>query len=385
MKIAYIPQNNPYDKHSWSGTDYYVRKALEEQGLDVYCIYGFKPKYSLKDKVVRFWSRITRKRYDLNRTRNVSRQYAEFITSRLKPDTDIIFSLGTVQVAMLEVNIPIVIYVDGIFEQMRKFYKWNDLSISSIKESNLVEQTALDNCHDIVSCSIETANAIKKYYKIDENKMHIVPLGANWDYAPDKEKVIEGIKYRDPETCHILFVGVEWQRKGADIVLDTTKILHERGFSVHLDFCGLKSVPVKLPAYVTNYGFLNKDKPQELALLEKLYLNSHFLFVPSRAEAYGLVFCEASAYGLPSISFREGGLTTIVKDDVNGKLFDLTTKPDTFASYIIDTFNDKRKYNKLCLSSIERYNQLLNWGVAGLSLKQIIANAVECDNNLGNI
>ena len=47
MKIAYITIGNPYDKHSWSGTDYYVRKALEQQGHSVYCIYGYK-KITLK-------------------------------------------------------------------------------------------------------------------------------------------------------------------------------------------------------------------------------------------------------------------------------------------------------------------------------------------------
>ena len=38
MKIAYITLTTPHDKNSWSGTNYYVKKALEDIGCTVYCI-----------------------------------------------------------------------------------------------------------------------------------------------------------------------------------------------------------------------------------------------------------------------------------------------------------------------------------------------------------
>ncbi len=35
MKIAYLTVHDPYEPSSWSGTNYYMFKSLEAEGLDV--------------------------------------------------------------------------------------------------------------------------------------------------------------------------------------------------------------------------------------------------------------------------------------------------------------------------------------------------------------
>ena len=372
MKIAYVVDGNPYDKHSWSGTNYYVRRSLENQGNNVYCIYGFKPKYTIVSLAKKVIAKLIGKDYKQKRCKQTSSQWAKYIKKNLQKDTDAIFSLGTVQVACLETRIPIFIYVDGIFEQMRIFYGYGNLSQKSIKDANEIEQLALEKCCKIISCSIETGECIKDNYKTHTGSLEIVPLGANLDIKPNSSEVFTAIEKRDTDVCHLLFVGVTWQRKGADIVLETTRILHDRGFKVVLHICGLREIPVELPNYVVNHGFLRKSNEEEFEVLKSLYLSSHFLFVPSRAEAYGLVFCEASAFGLPSISHKVGGLTTIVEDGQNGKLFELGTSPDVFADYIEKTFRNKDGYRELCKNSYKRYENLLNWDVAGKKLTELI-------------
>lgn len=372
MKIAYIPQNNPYDKNSWSGTDYYTRKSLENQGNIVYCIFSFRPQEPWYWKYIKFLYKIFHKDIVFKRTINASKQWASFISDNLEDDTDAIFSLGTLQVAYLKTKIPIFIYVDGIFEQLRKEYGWSRLSKRAIREANIIEQDAIDNCRCIISCAVKTKEAIEKDYKIEKSKLKMVPLGANWDEAPSHDEVVKNINNRSKTKCKLLFVGVEWERKGADIVIEAAGILNDRGFPVEVCMCGLRVIPYSLPSYVVNYGFLNKENEREALMLNKLFSESHFLFVPSRAEAYGLVFCEASAYGLPSISHRVGGLTTTIIDGVNGQLFEKGTHPLIFADYIMTTFNDKMKYKTLCLSSLKRYESDLNWNVSGKKLDSII-------------
>jgi len=368
MKIAYIVKGDPYDKHSWSGTNYYVRDSLAKQGCDIYCIYGFKPQMTILDIIYKIWAKLLGKHYNEERTRNYTRQWAQYVSANLQEGTDAILSLGTLMVADLKTNIPIYIYVDGIFEQMRIFYGGKALLKKNIQDGNLIEQKALNNCRKIISCSIETAGKIRRYYDVIDSKIEIIPLGANLDESPQYEVVLDSIEHRSNSTCKLLFVGVDWYRKGADIVLETAKILHERGLNIELYLCGLKKIPVDLPDYVINWGFLRKTNIKEYSELRKLYLDSHFLFVPSRAEAYGLVFCEASAHGLPSISFRQGGLTTIVKDGVNGQLFELESSPEDFAEYIINMFNNRKDYISLSQSSVKRYHDRLNWEVAGRCL-----------------
>ena len=378
MKIAFIPAGpDPFNKHSWSGTDYYTRKALEDQGNEVYCIYGFEFHPSLLLQTRRIMDKLNGYSLDVRRTIEAAEKSAKFITDRLQEGTDIILSLGTLSVAYLETKIPIIVMVDSIFEMHRSFYGGSG-SKRFNREANEIERLALSKCKKIISCSRETGDFIHEFYNIPQSKIEIVPLGANWDKAPDEKFVLQQLEKRVKEkVCKLLFVGVEWKRKGADIVMETIKELNKRNFPVELSLVGLKEIPVELPANVTNYGFLSKSTKDGAEKLEELFSSAHFLFVPSIAEAYGLVFCEANAFAVPNISHRKGGLTTIVEDGVNGQLFEIGTKPEVFAEYIEKIFLDKDKYYQLSLTSLRRYNEELNWTVSGTKLSHILSQSKE--------
>lgn len=370
MKIAYITIGNPYDKHSWSGTDYYVRKALEQQGHSVYCIYGYK-KITLKMILYKLYAKITKKNYQAIRTIESSKGWAKYITNNLQKDTDAIFSLSTIPVAFLETNIPIYIYIDGIFEYMLN----NGFKrlLNSIKEAHLIENMAIKRCTNLITSSTESADVIKQFYKIEDSKLKVIPLGANFDIWPSEDEIESIISNRSKRVCKILFVGVRWERKGADIVIETCNLLHQSGFPIELHLVGLNTIPIPLPSYVINHGFINKMIKKESDKLSRLYQDSHFLFVPSRGEAYGLVFSEASAHGVPSISHSIGGIPTIIKHGINGELFNIGTPPDTFASYIKDTFMNYDSYVRLAFSSYKRFTEELSLDVAGNRLNQIIS------------
>lgn len=365
MKIAYITSGDPYNKNSWSGTDFYVRKALEDQGCNVYCIYGYKY-YNLSMVLHKIWAKILKKNYQAMRTISCSKKWAKYILSKIEPDTDAIFSLSTIPVACLDTKIPIYIYIDGIYEYMlmQGFKKM----LNSINVAHKIEWMALNRCTKVFTCSNASAQVILKHYPISQEKIMVVPLGANLDVYPSREDVMDNINRKSLNKCRILFVGVSWERKGAQLVVDTVKLLHDQGFLVELHLVGLREIPIPLPSYIINHGFISKMEPSGLEKLANLYRDSHFLFVPSYAEAYGLVFCEASAYGLPSISHAVGGITTIVENGVNGQLFEVGTLPVVFANYIMDTFNNENLYKKLALNSYDRFVENLNWTISGKKL-----------------
>lgn len=376
MRIAYITSGSPYNKNSWSGTNYYVRKSLEDQGHEVYCIYE-TPQVPIIHRVIAKIARVFNRAYHADRTKLFSKKWNKVILSKIQPETDAIVSLGTIPVAYLKTDIPIFIYVDGIFEQMRTYYNWGNILKLNLHEANHIEQAAINRCTKIVSCSLETTQAIEHFYPVSKGKTSTIPLGANWDIEPTQGEVYKYIQKRGNSVCKLLFCGVEWERKGADIVVEAVKLLYSKGFPVELHMCGLRDVPIILPPYVVNHGFIAKSSEEGIHKLKDLFSTSHFLFVPSRAEAYGLVFCEASAYGVPTISHRTGGLYTIVKDGVNGKLFELGTAPHLFAEYIESVFNDYPSYLKLAYSSYRRYKDVLNWEVSGRLLANLISDNIK--------
>ncbi len=369
MKIAYITTDSPYDKNSWSGTNYYLRKALEDQNHHIYCIYGYK-KLSLSILIKKIWAKITNKHFQAIRTMASSKGWARYIETRLLPNTDAIVCLSTIPVAFLKTDIPIYIYVDGIYEYMLQQGFKNILN--SHKIAHHIEQLALNNCTKIITSSENSAKAILQYYDINQSKIEIVPLGANFDKLPSSEFIQKNIEQKEMDKCRILFIGVDWERKGANIVVDTAQILHNSGFPIEVHLVGLKELPIKIPSYIINHGFISKMGNDGIEKLNQLYLSSHFLFVPSIAEAYGIVFVEASAYGVPVISHAVGGIPSIVKNEINGHLFKLGTTPDVFACYIKQLFNNKVAYKALAHKSHTRFLENLSWSSSGEKMRKII-------------
>lgn len=366
MKIAYITMFSPHDKYFWSGTNYYVKNALEAQNSEVHCIYGYR-KVTLGMMLRKFQARLTGKNYQAVRSFDAARGWAGFISSNLEEGTDAVLSLSTIPIAFLETDIPVFVYIDGCYEYMlgQGFSKL----LNKTATAHEIERLAFERCAKIFTSSVASADAILQHYgSAVRDKVVVVPLGANIDELPSRESVMENIRGKDMSVCRILFVGVDWNRKGAGFVVETVRMLHDKGFPVELHLVGLRNVPVELPPYVVNHGFVSKMDDGGMEKIAGFYKKSHFLFVPSIGEAYGLVFCEASAYGLPSISHGIGGISTIVKDGENGKLFPMGTSPGVFAKYIEDAFSDEASYKVLSAKAYARFEKLLNWRVAGARL-----------------
>lgn len=373
MKIAYITEGNPLDKNSWSGTDFYVRKALLDLGYDVYCISIPKPKKSYK-LLQKIFYKIIRKNYNYKRSIDYCNYCASYIKTHIISDTDLIFALGSFCISQLKVNIPIIFYTDGVFSLTSRMYDWySNMPKTLYNQQDKIEQSALENCSKAIVSSECLIPEILTHYNTDSNKLAVVPLGANLDIIPTETEISLDIEKRiNNKELNILFVGVDWNRKGGNIVLKTTELIASHNVAIKLHLVGCKKVPDLLPHFVINHGFLSKNNKKTYNELINLYKNCHFLFVPSIGECYGLVFCEASAYGLPSISHNIGGIPTIIKNGKNGYLFEIGTDEKIFADKILSIFNNKTEYKSLCNNTRIEFNNRLNWNVAGKSLSEII-------------
>jgi glycosyltransferase involved in cell wall biosynthesis len=107
-------------------------------------------------------------------------------------------------------------------------------------------------------------------------------------------------------------------------------------------------------------------------VLNKLFAESHFLLLPSKAEAFGLVLCEAGSFGVPSLATNVGGIPTIINDDVNGRLFPKDGGIEAYCNYICDLFSKYQTYKDLALSSFNEFEARLNWPVAGKAARKLL-------------
>ena len=92
----------------------------------------------------------------------------------------------------------------------------------------------------------------------------------------------------------------------------------------------------------------------------KIITESDFLLVPTMAEAAGIMFCEASAFGLPSFTHHVGGTPDYVVNGVNGYGFPLGTTAKEFADKIKECIRSG-ELDKMRATSRQFYEERLNW------------------------
>ncbi len=85
--------------------------------------------------------------------------------------------------------------------------------------------------------------------------------------------------------------------------------------------------------------------------------------MPSRQEAFGIVFCEALARGLPCIARNALAMPEIVKPGVNGDLVD-SDDPAALAEVIVKTLADDSLYAR-CAAAADETREHYSWDRAG--------------------
>jgi glycosyltransferase involved in cell wall biosynthesis len=178
------------------------------------------------------------------------------------------------------------------------------------------------------------------------------------------------------DKCKLLFLGVDWFRKGGDIALEVARELKRSGLNVELTIVGCQPFNESPPDFVTTLGFISKNTGLGVNKINKLIAESHFLIVPSRAEAYGNVFCEANSFGVPCISTKVGGIPTIIKDRVNGKVFEKDAYLTEYCTYIHNLFSKYSEYKSLALSSFNEYQSRLNWSTTAKTAKNLLVDLI---------
>ena len=227
-----------------------------------------------------------------------------------------------------------------------------------------MDQTSLNRNRLAILASDWAAQTAINNYAVDPSKVKVVPYGANIEHDKSLDDMRQIIDSRPSDKCKLLFLGIDWFRKGGDIAFQVAKILNESGLPTELVVVGCDPVlDGSLPDFVKPMGFISKSTKQDFNRLAKLLAASHFLIVPSMAECYGIVFCEANSFGVPSISTNVGGIPTIIKDNINGKKFSKDAATSEYCAYISNLFSDYVQYKKLALSSFNEYSTRLNWSV----------------------
>ena len=191
------------------------------------------------------------------------------------------------------------------------------------------------------------------------------------------EKDIDITTEKNKDELNLLFLGVDWKRKGGDKAVSVCKKLNEMGIKTTIFIVGPKEIPQEvndLP-FVSYLGFLNKNKPMEYDKLMDIIKKCHCLLLPTVAECSAIAFAESSAFGLPVFSHNTGGVSNYVQDGKNGYLFPLSSSSSDFADKIAECYNSG-ELNSMRVSCVEVYRKLLNWNVWQGKFEKIVEDLI---------
>ncbi|MGR6779712.1 glycosyltransferase family 4 protein [Moritella viscosa] len=155
--------------------------------------------------------------------------------------------------------------------------------------------------------SSHVLTSIVEQYRCDPHDVVMARCGSHIN-PPDNVGYLEQ-RY---EMKNILFVGVDWERKGGPRLIEAFKSV----LKVHPD-ARLTIVGCSPDVDVENCKIVGAVP---LAEVQDYYLQASLFCLPTRREPFGIVFLEAFAHKLPVVSNDLGALPDIVQEGVTGYL-----------------------------------------------------------------
>lgn len=377
MKIAYFFPTHRDDIRHYSGLTYFIAKNLAILKNEIYPIENCHRYVKGLLLPKKYYYQYLRKAYfDLDQTYLFQKNWASQIDRKIPRDSDFFFSPISTYAAYLQTKVPIAFWHDAPFGALQtSYYGHINYSQESLVKGNKIQEDAINNARVAVFTSDWAADFARKHYKIaDSSKIHVVPYGANIVNPATENDVIAHIKERQrAKTVNFLFLGLEWERKQGKIALELVQLLQSNGIQAKLLIVGCNPViDPALEPFVERFGRIDKSTEAGSALFRNVFLKSHFLIGLPKAEAFGLLYCEACSFGVPSIAANVGGIPTIIKDGINGLLVDVPFSLEKLASDVMDLLAHKERYFDLAMSSFNEYTTRLNWSTATARVQQLM-------------
>jgi len=307
-KILGVAHGDPNSPSTYSGVPYHLFAQLRQMGylvgavdgfirkdyIDTFCglldvrrsLREFRPKHNALWRFCNYGMKtLTRRFQQAERTMFAHDVVLQFGVGALPVD-------GVKLVSHVEISVATAINTD-IFA---KRYGFNNHSRRKIKEAIAGEKYFLDRCSLVITNSEWTAEGLRQQ-GVDNGRLRIRTPAAG---AEDP-----GIVERKWDVCNILFVGIDWERKGGPLLVEAFSKVRKANPKATLSIVGCKP-QVRMDG-VKVYGYLRKDVPDERDLLNSLYRSATIFCMPTYWDSTGIVYMEAALWGLPVVMLKGQG------------------------------------------------------------------------------
>jgi len=313
---------DPFDRQSWSGSSYFFFRECERQGVLQRAFGAELPPVRRATLMALNFSPNRRRwqtayymdpRYRRALTTVIARQLraedfdhhllqigAMYDVPRLARGRALCFS-----------------YHDGNMAYSRRSpYAVKGLSAQTVARGLAFERQVYHGLTTIFTMSEHLRRSFIEDFDVPPDRVKAVGAGMNLERLPEYNAD------KDYSRRNILFIGVEFDRKGGWQLLDAFKSVRQRLPDARLHIVGPRTleIPQELADGVEYHGFLRKTDPADAARLTQLFREASLFVMPSLYEPFGIAPLEAMIHQVPCLVTNDWGLKETVLDGQTGGL-----------------------------------------------------------------
>jgi glycosyltransferase involved in cell wall biosynthesis len=249
--------------------------------------------------------------------------------------------------------------------------KYPDFDRNNLRSPGWIalERSIYESATVVFTRSTDVAADLGRFYDIPADKIECVYAGSNVDVK--SAGVPDNSQYSNQR---ILFVGVDWLRKGGPELLQAFKSVLRSHPNAQLIIAG-SDTPVDAP----NCTVLGKVSPGELS---RYYSEASVFCLPTKREPFGIAFVEAMMHRLPVVGTRIGAVPDMVEDGVNGFLVE-PGQSDTLAQALCRLLESPETCRTFGQRSYEKALGRYTWTETGRRIRRRILSELGQPDPLG--
>lgn len=359
LRLIGIIDEAPFNPLTWSGSSKFFFEALRDRGVLVDALSANPGAFTRRiAQAISFSPNITQWRIKYHLNTFLFRQMSKKVIERLIPTResfDAILQVGAWYNLLDNKHLQdkfFCSYHDGnLATQLKRPDVSYDLNAGYIKRALDFEKRLYQGLDLTFTMSEWLRTSFIEDFGCDPDKVVTVGAGVNFKCVPD-------IENKDYSKHNILFIGVDFERKGGKVVIDAFKQVKQEIPDASLTIIGpnLENTSER----VMSLGRIRKNSPDGEKRLHDAYIDASIFVMPSFYEPFGIVFAEAMAYKLPCICANVCAMPEIVD---NGKTGFVIPSGDnkTLAHRIIELFRNENKLKMFGEAGYRKYLENYTW------------------------
>jgi glycosyltransferase involved in cell wall biosynthesis len=184
------------------------------------------------------------------------------------------------------------------------------LPVSFISAAERLQSEILTSAQHVFALSEWTAASVRDDCGVPGERVSVVYAGSNL-------QVPANVRASRKEH-EILFVGMDWERKGGPLLLEAFRAVRREFPDATLRVVGCD--PGVHEPGVEVEGLLDRRDPGQFERLCTAYLEASCFCLPSRFDPFPNAIIEAMSLGLPAIAFDTGSRQEVITDGYTGHL-----------------------------------------------------------------